>query len=396
MKPSAHRNVPRGTFAMTAVIAIVALIAAGCSTDAKTRSVTTPTAPATPATKVVAPDAVGPYRVGRQVVEMTDSSRNRTLTVDVWYPAPADATGAMSRYSFLPTVYFDSTRALDAPPVAPGGPFPLVVYSHGSGGLRYVSTFFTEVLASHGFVVIAPDHTGNTAVDQIAGTEVSRDQNAINRVADVDFVIGAMLARSAAAGDPFAGSVDPDRVGITGHSFGGFTALAAPVGYTNALGSVPPDPRIKAVVAMAPYSEIIDDKGLSALDVPTMLITGTKDTTTPIKPMTVRPWEMVKGRPLIRVDVVGAGHQSFTDVCSYQKLLPTLPDVPPVLVDKVDELALQACPAEFLDIERAHAVIDQFAISFLETHLAATPGYGVLLSPDGASAVPEVKYQEKE
>ncbi len=47
------------------------------------------------------------------------------------------------------------------PPAA--GDFPLVIYSHGNGGLRYVSAFLTEHLASHGFVVMAPDHTGNTA-----------------------------------------------------------------------------------------------------------------------------------------------------------------------------------------------------------------------------------------
>lgn len=396
-------------FAAIAAITVAALMVAGCTNDNKDRSTDTTTstsggtstttgAPGTDSgsgAKVVAPDAVGPYRVGRQVVEMTDSARNRTLTVDVWYPAPADAVGEMSRYSFLPTVYFDSQQALDAPPLAPDGPFPLVVYSHGSGGLRYVSTFFTEVLASHGFVVIAPDHTGNTAVDKIAGTEVSREQNAINRVADANFVISDMLRRSSTVDDPFAGSVDPERIGITGHSFGGFTALAAPVGYTNSIGSVPPDPRIKAVVAMAPYSEIIDDDGLAALDVPTLLITGTKDVTTPIEPMTVRPWDHVQGRPLIRVDLLDAGHQSFTDVCTYQKLLPSLPGVPQVLIDTVDELALQACPSEFLDIERAHAVIDQFAISFLEEHLAGARGYGELLSRDGASAVPEVRYQEK-
>lgn len=394
-----HRG--RSSSNLAAGLAVAALLVGACTNDTTGEAASSPTTaatattPTTVATKVVAPDAVGPFSVGRQVVEMTDTARGRTLTVDVWYPAEPDATGVPSRYSFLPTIFFDSKVALDAPPVADAEPFPLVVYSHGSGGLRYVSTYLTETLASHGFVVIAPDHTGNTAVDQIAGTDVSREQNAINRVADVDFVVTDLLRRNQTAGDPFEGSVDPDRIGITGHSFGGFTALAAPVGFTNGAGSVPADPRFQAVVAMAPYSEIIDDAGLEAVDVPTLLITGTKDTTTPIEPMTTRPWELVTGRPLFRVDITDAGHQSFTDVCDYQQLLPTLPDVPSVLVDTVDELASQGCPEEFLDIERAHQVIDTFVISFLETHLAGTTGYDTVLTDEGAATLPEVEFSER-
>lgn len=393
---------------VTAPIAVALIIATSCANDRVNRSTVVPTVvpasttstsvppAATPATgDAVAPDAAGPFGVGRQVIEVTDPVRGRTLTVDVWYPAEPDATGSPSRYSFLPTVFFDSELALDAPPVASGGPFPLVVYSHGSGGLRYVSTFFTEVLASRGYVVVAPDHAGNTAVDEIAGTEVSREQNAVNRVGDVAFVVTHLLERSASDGDPFAGAVDADRVGVTGHSFGGFTALAAPAGYTNAVGSVPPDPRISAVVAMAPYSEIIDDAGLAAVDVPTLLITGTLDSTTPIDPMTERPWDHVSGRPLYRVDITGAGHQSFTDVCTYQRLLPTLDDVPSVLIETVDELALQACPDEFLDIDRSHEVIDRFVIEFLETHLAGRTPEPSVLSEDGATTVSEVEFSER-
>ena len=52
------------------------------------------------------------------------------------------------------------------------GPFPLVVYSHGSGGQRYVSAFLTEALAARGFVVAAADHTGNTALDVFTKTQL--------------------------------------------------------------------------------------------------------------------------------------------------------------------------------------------------------------------------------
>ena len=49
------------------------------------------------------------------------------------------------------------------------GPFPVVIYSHGSGGLRYIASDYTEAIASYRYIVVAPDHTGNTAVDRLVG-----------------------------------------------------------------------------------------------------------------------------------------------------------------------------------------------------------------------------------
>ena len=59
--------------------------------------------------------------------------------------------------------------------IATDGPFPLVVYSHGSGGIRYLASYYTEAIASHGYVVAAPDHTGNTAADRLLGAEADFD-----------------------------------------------------------------------------------------------------------------------------------------------------------------------------------------------------------------------------
>ena len=45
------------------------------------------------------------------------------------------------------------------------GPYPLVVFSHGAYGVRFQSVFFTAYLASHGYVVVAPDHPDNCLFD---------------------------------------------------------------------------------------------------------------------------------------------------------------------------------------------------------------------------------------
>ncbi|MEI7593631.1 MAG: hypothetical protein WCK41_10465 [Actinomycetes bacterium] len=379
---------------ITALIVLVTVLGA-CGGTAKT-STSTPASTSTVAPTSVTPaNEIGPYKVGRQTLAMDDVSRNRKLDVDVWYPVSPTVTGTPSRYSFLPTVYFDSSIALDKPPVAPGEAFPLVIYSHGSGGLRYVASYFTEALASHGFIVVSADHTGDTATDQIVGTAVSPEQNAVNRVSDVDFEINTMLAKNTTAGDPFEHAINPDAIGTTGHSFGGFTAIAAVTGYSNPMGSIPGDARIKAVGLMAPFTTPLDDATLAKLSVPTIVMTGTKDTTTPIHPMTDRLWEFATASPMYKVELTDGGHQSFSDVCFYQRTLPSLPEVPQVIIDTIDRQAVGGCGPGLLDDRRAQQVANTFIISFLETELAHVDGYSQVLTTDGASAYPEVVFSAK-
>ena len=67
--------------------------------------------------------------------------------------------------------------------ISADGPFPLVVYSHGSGGLRFIASDYTEAIASHGYIVAAPDHTGNTALERLSNTEAEFDVTALEPAA---------------------------------------------------------------------------------------------------------------------------------------------------------------------------------------------------------------------
>jgi predicted dienelactone hydrolase len=70
---------------------------------------------------------------------------------------------------------------------APGS-WPVIVFSHGFGGIRFQSYFLTERLATHGFIVIAPDHPGNTLVDFAQlGDDAAQAQSAIDRPLDILF-----------------------------------------------------------------------------------------------------------------------------------------------------------------------------------------------------------------
>ena len=365
---------------LLAVLTAVLLVLAGCGDDdagddAAPTSTTAVSADDTTTTKAAASvdplDAseLGPYSVGRRTVTVTDPANDgRELVTDIWYPT--DVTdGEASTYSFAPGIEYDSEVALDSPAVSADGPFPLVVYSHGSGGLRYVASYFTETLASYGVVVVAPDHAGNTTVDQFLDTTDSREVIARNRPLDVSAVITAMIDGSVDA--EITGAVDPDHIGVTGHSLGGYTTLAIGGG----VDAVPveADDRVDALVAMAPAAGGLSDDDLASVDIPTMVISGTLDTTTPIDPNTERTTELVTGRPLVRVDLEGATHQSFTDVCDYTVLLRELPDVSQDILDLVDQQAGNTCDPEVLDVDRAQELIDDYAIAFLLAELTDDP-----------------------
>lgn len=371
----------------------LALTSAACSDSGGTadaEGTTTTAASPDPDESLAPPDEPGPYVVGRTTLQLDDADRGRPLVADVWYPADAGTTGTPSVYQFLPGIEYDSATALADVPVSSAGPFPLVIYSHGSGGLRYISAFFTELLASHGFVVAAVDHVGNTAVDLIGGAEPPRDQMGLTRVLDVEFLISQMLSLSAAPSGQFSATVDADRVGVTGHSFGGYAALGAVSGVTNSAGSVPADDRIIAAATMAGWTENLSDEELAAVEVPTLMVSGTEDETTPVAANTDRPWELIPGRPLWRVDLDGAGHQSFTDVCTYQQLLPGV-GAPQALLDIVDDYALEGCGPGLAPIEQTQALSNRNMVAFLLAYVAGATGYEAFLAQEVPGEAVQVK-----
>jgi len=155
------------------------------------------------------------HAVAERSFQAKDTSRNRVFPVDVWYPEGA------------------GTEAL-----------PMILFSHHSGGSRRASTFLTTHLASYGYVVAAMDHSEVVAPELARKENETPEQRAArgagwiaSRVPDILFLLEYMLSQ------PVAGvRVDADRIGLAGHSFGGWTVLEAPNF----------EPRIRSVVALAP------------------------------------------------------------------------------------------------------------------------------------------------
>jgi predicted dienelactone hydrolase len=245
-------------------------------------------------------------------------------------------------------------------------PAPLVIISHGVGGVRYDFAYLARHLASHGFVVAVPEHVGSNAQlvrDLFRGLDWPVPREAIDRPLDITYVIDQLEQTSQANATPAnsqansqanstTGLINFDQVGIIGQSLGGYTALAvggAPLNPT-ALGQecnkpepdntslnislllqcriydlfLPPDPtvfppqldppltqvnfqdpRIKAILAINPFtSRVFGPAGLGQIQVPVMIVASGGDIIVPPGPEQLYPftWVTSPDRYLVLMD----------------------------------------------------------------------------------------------
>jgi predicted dienelactone hydrolase len=308
----------------------------------------------------------GPYPVGRQTEQVTDASRDdRTLTVEVWYPAETEDPA--TPHELIPGLGFEADLStVDAAP-STDGPFPLVVFSHGSGGLRQQSASILETIVSHGFVVVAADHIGNTAIDRLLGSQTPPDVTARNRVLDV-----RLLVDEIEAGRLADGLADADRLAVMGHSAGGFTALATAAGYDD----IEPDARVDAIVPLAPASSRLSDEALGSIEIPMLIVTGSADETTPVEDNSTRPLELASG-PATLVEIDGGSHEVVTNICDIVEAV-SAPDapVPEGTVEAAEALAGSTCqPDAPVTVQEAFDATEHHVVAFLRFHLADDDRY---------------------
>jgi len=193
----------------------------------------------------------GRFPVAVRHIDARDESRARTFPCEIW--TPEGAPGAL----------------------------PLAVYSHHSFGSRMAATFLCTHLASHGYAVAALDHS-ETIVPELerkpgesaAKSEARMQALVAARVPDLQFLLDTVLAMPGVA-------IDSTRIAAVGHSFGGWTVLAAPE----------VDPRIRAVVAMAPAGSANPRPGIIRApltfdwrrDVPTLFVAAENDVSIPLE-----------------------------------------------------------------------------------------------------------------
>lgn len=190
----------------------------------------------------------GPYRVGTMNTVFVDASRDT--------PENGDAPGSPQRS--LPTTLWY--------PIGFDGDLPLIVHSHGILSSRTEMPYLTELLASHGYLVVAADYplTSGSAPGGANALDV------VNQPGDVSFLIDSVIALSG-ADKPFTGTVDTSRIGLSGYSLGGLTTYLAT--YHQRLR----DPRIAAAVAIAGPSAPFAPDFFTSTSIPTLAVAGTAD-----------------------------------------------------------------------------------------------------------------------
>lgn len=231
---------------------------------------------------------------------------DRTLTVEIWYPAAQDATGDTAVQAFLRDGQTEVTLTGQAMRDAATSDeiFPLVVISHGWPGNRFLLSHLAENIASKGYVVASIDHLESTyRTFQVSDQYfASFGSTLVNRPQDQIFVIDAIEALAQDENSFLNGLVDASNSALVGYSMGGYgaivnaggsvtqTAVELPFGARHGALSVhqsdsadyisPPDPRVKTVVAIAPWGQTMgvwDSETLKGISIPTLFVAGSQD-----------------------------------------------------------------------------------------------------------------------
>lgn len=288
------------------------------------------------------PARAGPFAVAVETRAWRDESRDRNLRTEIWRPTN------------LP----------------PGARMPVVVYSHGFAGTRLQSRFLCSHLASHGYLVAAPDHAGNTFMDL---NLFKAHDSARHRPHDLRVVLDKLETESREPESPLFGRLDCRRAAAVGHSFGGYTALAAVGAWLDlrakkAKGDLKPsdpdymefdDPRFVAAVAHASVmSPFLTADSLRPVVKPVLILGGSRDAQVSPK-LHQRPvFENVSGVRYLGV-IDGATHFNFMDddIIKSAPIVVRMSHLPKIERKDADDLVLRQTTA------------------FLERHLRGSTRY---------------------
>ncbi len=223
---------------------------------------------------------------------------------------------------------------------------PVIVFSHGFGSIRTDLRYLAEHLASHGYVVAALEHPGsneaNTNLALQGKTRVVKPQEFLYRPQDISFVLDELEKLNQTANNPLQGKLATTNAMIVGYSFGGGTALALAgaelqlehlkqrckknltilslaEGMQCIAQELPEntyqlrDTRIKQAIALNPTTSLIfGETGLTKVQIPTLVLAGSADKTTPALTEQIVGFDKIPS-PKWLVGVLGGTHLSVKD-----------------------------------------------------------------------------------
>jgi len=297
----------------------------------------------------------GEYQVGTQVIHMVDNDRSawygqessnpREIMVRVWYPAQPQEGDLKAPYVYnekligdmvsegfgIPKYLMKNLRNINGNSWSEAQPvnekFPVIIFSHGIGGLKTQNTTQMEEMASHGYVVFSCDHAYDAGVSIFPGDRIIFGKTNIPdnltkeekwnmrraqldyRAADIQFLLDEM-DRENFLSVALKNSLDLEHIGVFGHSFGGGTSVV--------VASV--DERIDACFGLDAWFLPIPSNVLNSdLNKPFIHLgqVSWKEKENYLKLDTLAgnnsAWS-------VRLDVRGATHYDFTDFSQFSKL----------------------------------------------------------------------------
>ena len=325
----------------------------------------------------------------------------RPLATIIWYPAVPGARLKAPNFGApeLKQFFVSYPLAEDAALSGKQKKYPLVVLSHGNTSSALSLDWLGYYLASHGFVVAAVNHHGNTSAE--AGGPIPQGFGAQwERARDLSVLIDRMLGDRV-----FGPHIDADRIVAAGHSSGGATVLelAGAVFDPDQIKTfceshtvddpncnLPPviqaqlsrfealkktdavvqasvershlphsDPRVKAVFAMAPALGVGDtDASLKSIRIPVYIVAGRADNVTPPATNAERIANLISTSTLTLLPGM-VGHATFGSLCT------------PAGIKSPDWGSWVCHDEEGVNRARVHEQTEELALPFFQSVLAA-------------------------
>ncbi|RAK30409.1 platelet-activating factor acetylhydrolase isoform II [Actinoplanes lutulentus] len=311
------------------------------------------------AARLTLPAPTGPHPVGTVSLHLAGRDTMATL----WYPA-APGAGCYPRAPWLPAAPlralltdngFDPgaaagplTASREGAPARPGR-YPVILFSHGTGGHRSETAVVAQELVSHGYVVAAIDHPHDCYVEFPDGRVAVPDDEPTTpwtHAEDILFLLGRLekiRAGSLPAG--LAAALDLRNLGVYGFSKGATAAALV----MNA------DSRVRAGLSFDGQME--SGPRPEALDRPFMLMSA--DFTRAAAPPVEEFWQLLRGWRL-NVHAKGSRHVAY---CDYETVIPQL-----LTRMGADEKEAEGWIGT-LDPDRAMRIQQAYPLAFFDRHL---------------------------
>ena len=205
--------------------------------------------------------------VGSKQIQVRDETNDISFPVLIHYP---------THQTSAPTTFGPYTMDVCPDAEIIEGLFPLIIISHGNSGSHLLYRTISTFLAKHGYIVAMLEHFGNNRNNNQLENTI---ENLQYRPRHVSLTIDNLLSHSF-----FENSIVLDKIGVIGHSMGGYTALALAGGIPRTKEGqkveVPSDPRLKAIVLLAPGAGWFKNS-LDNVSIPILLLTAEHDPITP-------------------------------------------------------------------------------------------------------------------